>query len=164
MAESCCSVPDRSHEAAATSPAKAAACPQCSARGRRVEWLTVAALLRGRVPAKQAFYLCRTPGCPVVYFGEAGTLLGEDDLNVVPGFKHADEESALVCYCFQHTRGEIAAQLRARGDTDVAERITEEIQAGNCACEVRNPAGKCCLGEVNEAIRALRARLEVPAE
>ncbi len=29
-----------------------------------------------------------------------------------------------------------------------AERIKAEVQAGNSACEVRNPSGKCCVGNV----------------
>jgi hypothetical protein len=44
----------------------------------------------------------------------------------------------------------------------VAERITTKVQAGNCSCEVKNPSGKCCLGDVNRAIQQIQS--EVPPE
>jgi hypothetical protein len=33
--------------------------------------------------------------------------------------------------------------------------ITKEIQAGRCACEVKSRSGRCCLGEVNNAVKKL---------
>jgi hypothetical protein len=27
------------------------------------------------------------------------------------------------------------------------------VKAGNCACEVKNPSGKCCLGDVMRAAK-----------
>jgi hypothetical protein len=40
-----------------------------------------------------------------------------------------------------------------------AEEI-DAVKQGNCACEVKNPSGKCCLGNVarvsQECIRAVR--------
>jgi mercuric ion transport protein len=39
--------------------------------------------------------------------------------------------------------------------------ITAEVKAGNCACEVKNPSGKCCLGEIARAAQgAVRALQE----
>lgn len=81
------------------------------------------------------------------------------DLHLVPGFKTAGP-AALVCYCFLHDRAEIERELRASGHTTVPQRIKAEIEAGNCACEVRNPAGRCCLGEVNQAVAAIQAEIE----
>jgi len=40
------------------------------------------------------------------------------------------------------TTDQIAEAIKSLGNE-------AELQAGNCACEVRNPAGKCCLGEVH---------------
>jgi hypothetical protein len=28
-----------------------------------------------------------------------------------------------------------------------------EVKAGNCACEMKNPSGKCCLGDVTRTVR-----------
>ena len=39
-------------------------------------------------------------------------------------------------------------EITATGRSTIAERISAEVKAGNCACEVKNPSGKCCLGSV----------------
>ncbi len=71
----------------------------------------------------------------------------------------SDRPDTLICYCFAHTRGEIGAELRAHGETTVPRRITAQIKAGNCSCEVLNPSGRCCLGEVNRVVELIRARM-----
>lgn len=136
-------------------------CPASGFEGRSVDWTTVASLTTGPVPAKQGFRLCRDPDCEVVYYGSAGAVLITSDLNVQPGFKNGSD--GLVCYCFLHHKADISRQLSETGKTDVFESIKGEVQAGNCACEVRNPSGKCCLGEVQEAIRGLKTELGVTA-
>ncbi|MFQ5744476.1 MAG: hypothetical protein ACE5HV_12935, partial [Acidobacteriota bacterium] len=146
MVESCCSVPE--------GKAATASCPRSGHSGRSVDWLTVAALTSGVVPPPQQFWLCRDPQCEVVYFGERGTMVTTTQMSVVPGFKQSSAEG-LVCYCFLHRRGDIEGELRETGDTTVPDRIAAEVKAGNCACEVRNPTGRCCLGDVQRAIEAI---------
>jgi len=153
MSGSCCSVdstPKTSHD-----------CPVSGSPGKPVKWLAVAALVAGRVPPKQEFWLCRDPDCEVVYFSSCGEPITVRDVSVIPGFKTSADD--LVCYCFQHRRGEIAAQLQATGETSIPEAIKQEIQAGNCACEVRNPSGKCCMGEVQATVAELKRQLAVGA-
>jgi hypothetical protein len=43
-----------------------------------------------------------------------------------------------------------------QGHTSAREMITREVKAGHCACEVRNPKGACCLGDVVRIESALR--------
>jgi hypothetical protein len=48
-------------------------------------------------------------------------------------------------------------EIRATGKCTIPQRITAEVKAGNCACEIRNPQRSCCLGNVNVAVkRALK--------
>lgn len=153
MSESCCSVP--------AADSDASLCPASGFAGKPVDWTTVAALANGRVPSRQAFRLCRDAECDVVYYGSAGAVLTVSDLNVRPGFKSGTD--GLVCYCFLHRKDDIARQLSESGETTIFDSIESEVQAGNCACEVRNPSGKCCLGEVRETIRSLEKELGVNA-
>ncbi|MCZ6507879.1 MAG: (2Fe-2S)-binding protein [Acidobacteria bacterium] len=154
MSDSCCSV--------TPADTSGSSCPASGFEGKRVaDRATVAALTKGRVPPKQEFRLCRDAECEVVYYGSAGTVLTLSDLSVQPGFKSGSD--GLVCYCFLHSKADIRRQLGETGETDIFESIKDEVQAGNCACEVRNPSGKCCLGEVQEAIRVLEKELEVTA-
>ncbi len=153
MSDSCCSI---------TSADDAVSlCPASGFAGKPVDWTTVAALARARVPPKQAFQLCRDAKCEVVYYGSTGTVLTVDDLTVLPGFKNAGD--GLVCYCFLHRRADIARQLGETGESDIFDSIKAEVRGGNCACEVRNPSGKCCLGEVQEAIASLEKEQGVTA-
>ncbi len=147
MSESCCTTTGRGNEAQC--------CPASGSPGRSVEWLTVAALTVGKVPPRQNFWLCRDKECEVVYFGEDGVQAGVQDLRVRPGFKSAGDEG-LLCYCFFYCRGDIKEDLLERNESPTVKHIEAEIRAGNCACEVRNPTGKCCLGEVKKAVRELQ--------
>ena len=153
MSEGCCSV--------TSADPSSIGCPASGVTGRPVDWTTVAALAKGRVPLKQEFRLCPDAECEVVYYGSAGTTLAVSDLSVCPGFKNGSD--GLVCYCFLYRKSDIARQLSETGETDVFQSIKDEVQAGNCACEVRNPSGRCCLGEVQEAIRSLERELGVTA-
>ncbi len=42
-------------------------------------------------------------------------------------------------------------------DSPVSKEITAEVRAGHCACEVKNPKGTCCLGDVIAIERATLA-------
>ncbi len=151
MSETCCSI--------STPRAGASRCPASGFAGQLVDWTTVAALSGGRVPPRQEFRLCRDPECEVVYYGTAGALLATRDLNVRPGFKNGGD--GLLCYCFLHREADIARQLAETGRTDLFRSIRDEVEAGNCACEVRNPSGRCCLGEVQETIHRLEEAMGV---
>lgn len=153
MSDSCCDIPARGEEHPL--------CPTSGSAGEPVDWMTVAALATHRVPPRQKFHLCRDAECDVVYYGSTGSVLTVRDLDVHPGFKEGSE--GLVCYCFLHRKVDIARQLTKTGRTDVLQSIEREVRAGNCACEVRNPSGKCCLGEVQETIRILEKELGVSA-
>ena len=153
MSDSCCSTFQR--------PPASRSCPISDFRGKPLEWLTVAALAARRVPPRQDSWLCEDSDCDVVYFGEDGTLLGTSDMRVIPSFKGSPSQNDLVCYCFLYSRQDIEDELKASGDTTIFERISAEVKAGNCACEVRNPSGKCCLGDVKRAIQETRERLQI---
>lgn len=151
MSDSCCGESGRRSRTARP-------CPVSGYAGRQVEWSTVAALAAGEVPPRQKFWICGDPDCALVYFGDADSRLGASELRVRPGFKQ-DSDDGLVCYCFLHRRSDLEAELREHGETTIPERIIEEVRAGNCACSVRNPSGKCCLNDVRKAVEELRQRL-----
>jgi hypothetical protein len=65
-----------------------------------------------------------------------------------------------VCYCFGFTRKNIQDEIAETGRSAIGERITAEVMAGNCACEVKNPSGKCCLGSVMQIARGCMRNLQ----
>jgi hypothetical protein len=112
---------------------------------------------------KTQYYFCEAPGCDAVYFplDTQAPLFRRGDLMVRVGAKEMTDPVP-VCYCFGFTRKDIHDEIVKTGHSTVAERITAEVRAGNCACEVKNPSGNCCLGDVTRAaedgLRLLHAR------
>lgn len=131
------------------------ACPCCGKTGKKVPSRTVSALAKRPVRPGQ-YFLCLAPECALVYYGP--TALMKDDLNVYVGFKEA-QAPHLVCYCFEHSIEEIEEELRRTGTTTIPDSIKSKIRAGQCACEVKNPQGTCCLGNVNRAVSEARERI-----
>ena len=74
------------------------------------------------------------------------------DLRVVVYQKARDDAATPVCYCFGHsvgdTRDATHADLQA-----VIDDITQGIRQDQCACDLRNPQGACCLGNVRRFLR-----------
>lgn len=68
-----------------------------------------------------------------------------------------DPAHAPVCYCFGFTPAMIREELVATGKSTVIERIAAEMKADFCACEIRNPQGSCCLGNVKAAVKVAMA-------
>ena len=103
---------------------------------------------------KPGFRFCRTATCKVVYFHSVGDRLEKKDVRVRVGLKEI-EDPVPVCYCFGFTEAMVREEIRETGRCTIPERITAEIKAGRCACEIRNPQGSCCLGNVNAAVKRL---------
>jgi hypothetical protein len=61
----------------------------------------------------------------------------------------------LVCYCFQYTAASVRL-AQAEGQHSIVDDISAGIQAGQCACDLRNPQGSCCLGNVRALGQASR--------
>lgn len=132
-----------------------ARCPKCAQLGADVDRITLKALLtadglRRGVP-RQPHY-CATRDCPVVYFDREGDVcFTEDELTVRAYAKHLDDSTVPACYCFTVTVGAMSDATRAR---ELREMVSREVQAGHCACEVKNPKGACCLGDLVRIERA----------
>lgn len=103
--------------------------------------------LRLGIPPSPRF--CATAECPVVYFDNTAGVIFEEALLTVPVHaKHRDNQDVPVCYCFGHTPRSIRESQVRDGAASVSKAITGEVRAGHCACEVKNPEGVCCLGDV----------------
>ena len=92
----------------------------------------------------------------MVYFDENGTrVFTVGDLRIVVGIK-ATTDPIPVCYCFGFDESHLHEEISRTGCTTVPERISRLIRDGLCACDVRNPSGKCCLSEVNRTVKRLK--------
>jgi len=86
----------------------------------------------------QGYYFCADPGCPVIYFGEDGSIFEQSSLRTQVGVKQSGSD-ALLCYCFGVSKQDYLE------NTELIEFVKQETKSRSCACDVRNPSGRCCL-------------------
>jgi len=149
---SCCQASD-------TEPGR---CLRCGNAGSRVTPITLKALLTSeglRLGIPETPRACLNPKCPVVYFDNAESIIfSEDHLTVRYHAKHPENVLLPICYCFGVTRSMIENEIRTSGRSTASIMIAREVRAGHCACEVRNPKGTCCLGDVSGIERAVMSQ------
>jgi hypothetical protein len=127
-------------------------CPRCGSAGRSIQLITVKSLLTARALERlilKEHRFCATPDCEVVYFSEEA-LFERQDVRV-PVFQKEPSGRRLVCYCFDVSE--------ADADATAESRIRAHVQAGRCACELRNPEGRCCLGNLWAVARLTAAEI-----
>lgn len=167
---SCCSIPEAG-AATCELPSSAAhqtlpvgVCPSCGQKGKAVNGQTVKAMLSISLThvTREPYLFCRTTGCPVVYFSADGQqLFTTDQVRERIYQKEPDAADVFVCYCFRHTLGSVRAEVESTGHSTVVDAIDAGIQAGQCACDIRNPQGSCCLGNVRAVVKRVEALARV---
>jgi hypothetical protein len=151
----CCST-DSSRAAAAKPPAGTKVnCPRCGQPGQPVARQTLKHQVKPehlKTVESGSFNFCRTATCEVAYFSDSGVALTKADVRTRIGLKET-EDPVQLCYCFGFTEAMVREEIHATGGCTIPQRIAGEVKAGNCACEIRNPQGSCCLGNVTVAVK-----------
>jgi len=140
-------------------PRETIVCPTNGKPGKQVDTQTVKAMLT--LPLTEIrqtkYYFCREADCPTIYYSDDGTqTFVESDLRERVYQKHMNEDDVFVCYCFRYTPAGIRDELRETGKSSVIESINDGIRFGQCACDIRNPQGSCCLGNVNKLVKSIQ--------
>lgn len=89
---------------------------------------------------EQGYYFCSDPDCSVAYFGLDNSIIEKSMLRTTIGLKEKSENE-LICYCFGVTKKE------AKNNSEVNKFVLAETKKKQCACQIRNPSGKCCLSD-----------------
>lgn len=137
----CCS----SNSCSSTKPRKAV----CPSNGKTYSSVSEATILHHvKEPwiydlKPQGYYFCDDPDCDVVYFGEDETTILKQSLRTVIGVKETSPE-ALICFCYGVSR------INAETNSAIKEFVIKQTKTGSCACDTRNPSGKCCLKDFPE--------------
>lgn len=154
------SLMSRCHPESSPAP-KVIRCPVSGTAGKGVERQTVKALLTEdalRRLTPDDFRFCPDAGCDVVYFDSGSTRFGTADVRVGV-WQKLPFGTRQICYCFGESEASIWAEMEATGQSSAVERIREHIAAGRCACDIRNPRGACCLGDVTAAVTRIEAAI-----
>jgi hypothetical protein len=117
--------------------------------GKPVKLATVKSLLTyealARLQPEEVFFFCADPACATVYYSSRQTFT-TDDVRVKVYPKDPSSETPL-CYCFGWNKARLDEQIQ-RNQVSAVQEIRGHIKAKRCACELRNPQGSCCLGNV----------------
>jgi hypothetical protein len=163
MSDSCCCPPEAGNatcdlpvtDLPVQAKTSARACPTCGKKGKAVEGQTVKAMLKVslRAVTAQEYFFCRTEACPIVYFSSDGTqTFTANQVRETVYQKDPQNPGSPVCYCFAHSVDEIQS-ASPDAQKDILKDINSGIKAGQCACDLRNPQGSCCLGNVQALIK-----------
>lgn len=91
------------------------------------------------------FYFCPSKTCVIAYFSLDGIRFAKMDLRT-----YQEILQDMLCYCFDITAEDFCKALVAqRGDT-ITDFVKQLTKTGQCACEVKNPAGQCCLAKFKQ--------------
>ena len=134
-------------------------CPVSGSPGAAVDRLTVKALVTESAmqhlrPGEYRF--CPDASCEVVYFSVDGDRFTTADVRV-PVWQKLPFGDRTICYCFGESEASIRSELECAGTSTAIERVRDHISAERCACEVRNPRGTCCLGDLITAVKRVEA-------
>lgn len=162
MSDSCCSSSPTHAQEIPFVVRAANECPECGSRAKSVPGQTVKAMLAVSLrQVRDVEYLyCRTRACRVVYFSASGAqIFTTDDVRERVFHKEPDADDVFVCYCFRHTIGDVRAATPEIRD-EILDDINIGISAGQCACDLRNPQGVCCLGNVRQVSKRFEHEME----
>ncbi|ELS02920.1 BFD-like (2Fe-2S) protein [Xenococcus sp. PCC 7305] len=150
MTETCCCPPQQ------TSWDKT--CPIDGTKGKRVQTITLKSLLipsaLETLNSDTNYYFCTATDCPVVYFNEEGQIFSTKQGKELV-FQKDKGLDVPVCYCFGWSRDRIQREIIQTSKSSAEANIRSHIKAGRCGCEVNNPQGSCCLGNIRAIVRQL---------
>jgi hypothetical protein len=96
---------------------------------------------------EQSYYFCEDPECNVVYFGKDNIVIEKMGIRTIIGMKEKANNTPL-CYCFGITKND------AIKNSKIKEFVLEKTKNKICACDIRNPSGKCCLRDFPKTHKA----------
>jgi hypothetical protein len=142
---------------------EATACPTNGKSGKLVDIQTVKSMLALPLTELHSaqYYFCKESDCLTVYYNTDGQTFPESNLRERVYQKNPNDDTVKVCYCFHHTPESIREELDLSGTTTVVASITDGIQLEQCACDIRNPQGSCCLGNVNALVKRIEKELSI---
>jgi Zinc binding domain len=102
------------------------------------------------------YRFCPDPDCDVVYFSTDGQRFTTAEVRV-PVWQKLPFGDRPICYCFGESEASMRAEIASGAGVRLIERVRAHIAAKRCACDVRNPRGACCLGDVIASVGRIEA-------
>ncbi len=137
------------------------ACGGCDETGRDVSRQTVVHHVKSEKlfsVGDEEYKFCSSQNCAVVYYAVSGQTFMIDDARELVTSKTTGDARPL-CYCFGFTEGFARQEIARTGESSVSKQVSRFIKEKLCSCEIRNPSGVCCLGEINKILKRLAAEI-----
>jgi len=85
----------------------------------------------------EQYYFCEDPDCDVFYFSETDSIINKSKLRIFN--QPTGIKKPLICYCYG------VDETIAMNNPNVKSFVIQKTNEGTCACESKNPSGRCCL-------------------
>jgi hypothetical protein len=123
----------------------AQACPECDVACKSVEMRTL--YHQVSFPENQKitpghYFFCSTKECPVGYFSTTGIIIPKRQLR-----SYLEIQQDKLCYCFDIDAASYLSALSANKSEAIKGFVIQRTKSGECACQIRNPSGLCCLAQ-----------------
>lgn len=132
-------------------------CPECGSTCKSVGMPTLYHQVRfpeNQALIAEAYYFCPSKTCSVGYFSSMGCYIPKAWLR-----SYQDLQNDALCYCFDIDAEQYLSALNAHRAEPIKNFVMQRTKAKECACEIRNPSGQCCLAN----FKALEKSVDVPA-
>lgn len=137
-------------------------CPDSGTNSRKIQRRTIEHMLKPELVVNisdSQYYYCANPDCPVVYFSQDGSSRFTTEEIQIAVFAKDSGRDVKVCYCYDWTRGRIEDEIRETGNSTVSREVAEKVRASLCECDIKNPKGTCCLGDLNRYVAGIKESL-----
>ncbi len=135
-------------------PKSSQICPQCNVNCNPVTMRTLYQQIRfpenqQLVPDK--YYFCPSRDCPTAYFSSTGTRIAKSLLITQQAI-----QNETLCYCFDISSACYQSALKTLTADAIKNFVIQRTKSSECACEIRNPSGQCCLAKFKQLEREHR--------
>jgi Zinc binding domain len=119
-------------------------CPRCATVCKPVGMRTLYHQVRfpeNQQLVSRSYYFCPSKGCPTAYFSTLGNNIPKQQLTT-----YQDIQNDKLCYCFDIDTTDYLTAFNNNAET-IKNFVIERTKSDECACEIRNPSGQCCLSK-----------------
>jgi hypothetical protein len=130
-----------------TSKQTSLACPNCGALSQLVSLQTVLHQVKfpqNRQLKTEPYYFCATLDCFIGYFSVVDQITQQNLIANSP------IKINLLCYCFDISIDDYQSALVNHTSKIIKDFVTDNTKKGRCACEIKNPSGRCCLTQFKQ--------------
>lgn len=129
-------------------------CPKCNQSSKSVEMLTLFHQLKFPKNIEiisDNYYFCTDKTCSVGYFSQPDKIVLLQHLRSFEDIKNDQ-----LCYCFDINKSTYLNALSKQSAESLINFIIQKTKSGDCACEIRNPSGQCCLARFKQLKKSLQ--------